>query len=159
MTGRIVVGVDGSEGSLRALRWAAEEAAIRDAVVVAVAVWQSPYDYLFGSTLYEVPVDERKLVDAARETVSKAIAEVAAEHPGARFETLVVEGDPAETLCEQAEHADLLVVGSRGRGAFGELLLGSVSSKCAHHCHQPVLIVPKGAEEERAGEPAGGGPG
>ena len=149
MTGRIVVGVDGSEGSLQALRWAAEEAAIRDAIVVAAVIWQSPYDYLFESTLYDVPVDERKLVDGARETLSKAIATVGAEHPEVRIEPLVVEGDPAETLCEQAESADLLVVGSRGRGAFGELLLGSVSSKCAHHCHRPVLIVPKGAQDDR----------
>jgi nucleotide-binding universal stress UspA family protein len=144
VTGRILVGVDGSEGSLRALRWAAEEAALRGAVVVAAAVWQSPYDYLLGSAGYYVPVDEGELVKAARDTLAKAIATVAAEHPDVRIEPLVVEGDPAETLCEQADNADLLVVGSRGHGAFGELLLGSVSSKCAHHCRRPVLIIPKG---------------
>jgi nucleotide-binding universal stress UspA family protein len=151
VTGRILVGVDGSEGSLRALRWAVEEAAIRDAVVVAAAVWQSPYDYLLGDAGYHVPVDEGDLVRATRETLAKAIATVAAEHPEARIEPLVVEGDPAETLCEQADDADLLVVGSRGHGAFAELLLGSVSSKCAHHCHRPVLIVPKGVQDRASG--------
>lgn len=145
MTGRILVGVDGSEGSLRALRWALEEAAIRHAVVVAATVWESPYDYLLGGASHYAPLHEGELVEAARDTLSKAIAAVQPEHPDVRIEPLVVEGDPAETLCQQAEHADLLVVGSRGRGAFGELLLGSVSSKCAHHCHRPVLIVPKGS--------------
>ena len=151
MTGRILVGVDGSDGSLRALRWAVEEAAIRDAVVVAAVVWQSPYDYLFGVDGPYVPMDEGELVRIARETLAKAIATVAAEHPEVRIEPLVVEGDPAETLCQQADNADLLVVGSRGHGAFGGLLLGSVSSKCAHHCRRPVLIVPKGDRERADG--------
>ncbi len=151
MTGRILVGVDGSEGSLHALRWAVEEAAVRGADVVAVAVWQSPYDYLFGAEGAYVPVDEGLLVRGAKETLAKAIATVAGEHPDVRIEPLVVEGDPAETLCEQADDADLLVVGSRGRGAFGGLLLGSVSSKCAHHCRRPVLIVPS-PDRERAHE-------
>ena len=143
MTGRILVGVDGSDGSLRALRWAVEEAAFRHAVVVAAVVWQSPYDFLFDADGAYLPVDEGHLVEAARDTLTKAIATVAAEHPDVRIEPLVIEGDPAETLCEQASNADLLVVGSRGHGTFGGLLLGSVSSKCAHHCRRPVLIVPK----------------
>lgn len=148
MPGRILVGVDGSEGSLRALRWAVEEAAVRGAVVVAMAVWQSPYDYMIGDGGIYGPVDEKKLIEAAREALTKAIATVAAEHPDVRIEPLVVEGDPAEVLCERAQDADLLVVGSRGHGVFSGLLLGSVSSKCAHHCRRPVLIVPKDDHEE-----------
>lgn len=140
---RILVGVDGSDGSLRALRWAVEEAAVRNATVVAAAVWQSPFDYLSGADGSYTPVDEGELVRTVRETLAGAIATVKAEHPDVQVEPLVVEGDPAETLCEQADNADLLVVGSRGHGAFGRLLLGSVSSKCAHYCHRPVLIVPK----------------
>ena len=75
----MLAGVDGSDGSLRALRWAVEEAAIRDAVVVAAALWQRPYDYLLGADGSYVLVDEGHLVEAARETLAKAIATVAAE--------------------------------------------------------------------------------
>ena len=140
MVGRILVGVDGSEGSRRALRWAIGEAAAHEAALHALIVWQSPYD--FGEALY-FPVDEGKLAEGAKQRVAESIAEVAGEAPGVQIDCLVVEGDPAETLCERSAEADLLVVGSRGHGGFAGLMLGSVSTKCAHHSRCPVVIVPK----------------
>jgi len=134
-----------SDGSLRGLRSAVEAAAVRDAIVTAF--WQSPCGDLFGTGGSYVPVDEGELVGVARETLATAIATVAVEHPD-RIGPPVAEGDPAETLCDHADNANLLVVGSRGQGTVGGLLLGSASSKCARHCYQPVLIVPSG---DRAG--------
>ena len=140
MTGRMLVGVDGSKGSRRALEWALEEARIRGSRVEAVLVWQSPYDFP-GDFDFFSPEDDAKLAEGARARLAAAIRETA----GARapeIEPVVVEGDPAQALCERAEKAELLVVGSRGRGIFARLALGSVSSKCAHHSPRPVAIVP-----------------
>lgn len=143
-TGRIVAGVDMSEGSRRALRWAVGEAAARGWTVQAVTVWRRVFDY--GAEGYW-PVDKEteKKAGAGLATV---IGEVAGEEPAVKIESLVVEGDPAQRLCELAENAGLLVVGCRGRGGFAGLLLGSVSSKCARHSPRPVAIV----HHHRAGQ-------
>ncbi len=140
MVGRILVGVDGSEGSRRALLWAVDEAATHKATLQALLVWQSPCD--FGEGLY-VPVDEDKLAEGAMQRLEESIAEVTQEAPGVQIDCLVVEGDPAKTLCARSAEADLLVVGSRGHGGFAGLVLGSVSTKCAHHSRCPVVIVPR----------------
>lgn len=145
MVARILVGVDGSDGSRRALRWAIGEAAARYGTVQPVIMWQSPYD--MGETY--VPVDEAKFVDAAKERLMEAVAEVASEDPAVEIDPLVLEGDPAQILCERSSDVDLLVVGSRGYGDFAGLLLGSVSSKCAHHSRCPVVIVSKSDQEDR----------
>ena len=142
MARRILVGVDGSEGSRRALRWAIEEAAARRETVDAVIVWQSPYD--FGGGLYYLRVDEEKIVQNARERLAESIAEVAGQNPSVEIHPVVLQGDPAKTLCAWSNDADLLIVGSRGHGGFAPLSLGSVSTKCAHHSRCPVVIVPKG---------------
>ncbi len=138
MAGRIVVGVDGSEGARRALGWAVAEAAARKAVLQPVMAWQSPYDY--GEMRY-VPVDENRLAEGAGKRLEQALAEAGA---GDRIDPLVVRGDPAQVLCERSDGADLLVVGSRGHGGFAGLLLGSVSAKCAHHSRCPLVIVRDG---------------
>ncbi len=141
MAGRIVVGVDGSQGSSRALAWAAAEAAAREAVLEPVIVWQSPYDY--GELRY-VPVDEDELADRARKRLDEALAEVGGEASVTVTGPLVVRGDAAQVLCERSAGADLLVVGSRGHGGFAGLMLGSVSTKCAHHSRCPLVIVRDG---------------
>ncbi len=135
----IVVGVDGSAGSRRALRWALDEAAVRGVVVEAITVWQRTYSY--GAQEYW-PVDE-EVARHAQLQLTEAVEAVAADHPTVQIDQVVREGDPAQTLCARSETAGLLVVGSRGRGAFAGLLLGSVSTKCAHHCRCPVVIVPE----------------
>ncbi len=144
MAGRILVGVDGSDGSRRALRWAIEHAAARGAVVQAVIVWQRTFDY-GRSGLWPVDVD---LAEGARKRLAETVAEVAVGSPALTIEQVVLEGEPGQVLCDHSGGADLLVVGSRGLGGFVGLVLGSVSTKCAHHSHCPVVIVP--AREEPA---------
>ncbi len=138
MTAHVLVGVDGSEGSRHALAWALGEAQARHWQVEAVMVWQLPYN--FGEGYY--PVDEQRLAADAAERLATALAEVAGNNPPVEINPVVLEGAPAETLCERSRDAELLVLGSRGLGRFSALLLGSVSGKCAHHSNCPVVIVP-----------------
>ncbi len=135
--GRIVVGVDLSEGSRDALRWALGEAEARHWSVQAVTVWGRPYTY---DADFSWPVDE-EVGKHARLHLDEVVDGVAREHRGVEVEPLVVEGDPSQRLFELSEQAALLVVGSRGRGASAALLLGSVATKCARHSPGPVVIV------------------
>jgi len=137
VTSRILVGVDGSAGSRRALRWAVEEAAAHGGAVQAVTVWQTLYEA--GAVPY--PVDEGKLAEQARERLVHAIAQVAGQY-AAGIEPLVVEGDPAQTLCGWSAAADLLVLGAHGHGGSSQPVLGTVSATCANNSHCPVVIVP-----------------
>jgi len=139
VAGRILVGVDGSEASRRALRWAIDEATARGATLDAILVWPSPNAYVDG--LY-VPVDEKKLIGDARERLAQTVAEVAGTDPQVDIHPVVLEGDPAQVLCTWSGEAELLVVGSRGHGDFAGLLLGSVSTKCTQHARCPVVVVP-----------------
>lgn len=144
--GRIVVGVDGSVHATKALAWAVEEAGRRGATVRAVHAWRYPY---FGTGLDGVPIPESVLQgveDGARQTLEQAVDRV--PHAGITVERVLVMGPAAQVLVEAAADAELLVVGSRGRGGFAGLLLGSVSQQCAHHAPCPVVIVP--AEEDGA---------
>jgi nucleotide-binding universal stress UspA family protein len=139
-TRRIVVGIDGSEGSRRALRWAISEAERSGGVIEAVTVWQSPF--AFGGT-FGVHVDEHNIEDAARMRLEATVAGVAGDDPAVRIDHVVAEGDPAWVLCHRASGADLLVVGSVGHGPFAGVALGSVSTRCAQCSPCPVVIVPK----------------
>lgn len=142
MTGvpRIVVGVDGSEGSLEAVRFALEEARLRGGKVAAVFAWSIPFvaDVPTG-LLPEMMDDFRSDAEALLEEQIAAVGDTG----GVEIERVVVEGPPAQALVHEAERAALLVVGSRGRGGFKGLLLGSVSSQCAQHAPCPVVIVPR----------------
>lgn len=151
MTERILVGVDGSEGSIRALRWALEEAVARKAVLELATVWQSPHDFE-GEPSH--PVAEETIAAGANEQLDLAIAEVLGDSRVVDVERSVLHGDAAQTLCDRSAHSDLLVVGSRGSGGLAGLLLGSVSTKCAHRSLCPVAIVPKanGRRESRSGQ-------
>jgi nucleotide-binding universal stress UspA family protein len=157
MAGQVLVGVDGSEGSRRALRWAAREAAVREAALQPVMAWQDRYD--FGE-LPLGPVDEEKIAAGAKERMDTMLAEVTGEDPALPTDPLVLHADAAQELCARSAGAALLVVGSRGHGGFAGLLLGSVSTKCAHHSRCPVAIVPgNGAsaeDEATASLPPGG---
>lgn len=137
----IVVGVDGSQGSETALRFAAEEAALRNATLRIVSAFVVPVPVYAGGIV--APVDfSTGLHEAAGAIVADA-AQKAEEHsPGITVETQVRQGQPADELVREAEGADLLVVGSRGLGGFRSLLLGSVSQQCAHYAPCPVVIVP-----------------
>lgn len=136
---RIVVGVDGSEGSIVALRWALDEAKLREATVDAVHTWEHPYvGELAGMAAYPVEGDE--LEHAARDVLTTSIER--AGPTTARVEPILAYGSAPSVLLDTAKGADLLVVGSRGRGGFAGLLLGSVSQQCVHHAPCPVVIVP-----------------
>ncbi len=148
MAGRIVVGFDGSEGSRQALAWAVAEAAARKAVLQPVMIWQSPSDY--GEMPYGL-VAKDQLAEQAGKRLEQALAEVTGEDRVARAGPLVLRGDPAQVLCEQSANADVLVVGSRGHGGFAGLLLGSVSTKCAHHSRCPLVIVRDGNADQGPG--------
>ena len=137
----IVVGVDGSEHSKRALRWALKEAAVRHASVRAVYAWYPPLvpGSLGWVALPPAGVDEARA--GAKDLLDATVDEVAADS-GIEVGRVVIQGGAAEVLLDAAEGADLLVVGSRGRGGFTGLLLGSVGQQCAHHASCPVVIVP-----------------
>ena len=139
--GRIVVGVDGSAGSLAALAWAIEEATFRKAAVVAVQSWL-PYSQVSPlesmAPVFQAGEGEAiakdLLADAVRKVVGDGTAEVVVEQR-------VFCDHPVSALLDASKGADLLVVGSRGHGGFLGLVLGSVSSQCVHHATCPVVVV------------------
>jgi len=140
MTGqerRIVVGIDGSDSSREALRWAIRQAKLTEAAVDAVTAWRYPSTY--GWT----PVDD-SAVDFegdAKKTLIEALTEVSGLEPAVPVRPLAAEGHAAEVLLRVARGADLLVVGSRGHGGFASALLGSVSLYCVLHAHCPVVVL------------------
>jgi nucleotide-binding universal stress UspA family protein len=139
----IVVGVDHSEGAKAALRFALEEAKLRQATLRVVHAWQ--YGYI-GATGLEgaypaVGGDIKELHDAAETALEETLRESIPETDTVEIERRVVEGRAAAVLVDDSRDADLLVVGSRGHGGFAGLLLGSVSQQCAHHAACPVVIV------------------
>jgi nucleotide-binding universal stress UspA family protein len=142
--GRIVVGVDGSDGARRALQWAAEEARLRGARLLAIHTWHVP-PLVMGTG----PLDPPTALDAdtlerietsAQELLERELAAV--DHSGVELDKLVEPRNPVDALLESARDADLLVVGTRGHGGFTDLLLGSVSQQVSHHAPCPVVIVP-----------------
>ena len=137
--GRIVVGVDGSPQAAVALRWALDEARLRQATLEVVHAWLFP-------VVGDVPgaaVDSlaRDLERAAGELLDHVVDDVAGSDPAVKVDRRVLEGGAASVLVDVAADADLLVVGSRGRGGFAGLLLGSVAQQCVHHAPCPVVIV------------------
>ena len=138
----IVVGVDGSDGARDALRFALEEARLRGVAVRAVAAWHVPVAAYGGTFVSPDPALVDRLAPEARRAVERALADAGDVAAGVNVDTVVREGAPAQVLLEEADDAELLVVGSRGLGGFRGLLLGSVSQQCAHHAPCPVVIVP-----------------
>jgi nucleotide-binding universal stress UspA family protein len=138
--GVIVVGVDGSDESREALRWALEEARLRKATLRAVHAWRDPYIVTPGFAIPE-DFDFTALRSHAEDLLRTLVAEVGSEGSDVSIEEIAVEGPAASILVDAAEGAELLVVGSRGHGGFTGLLLGSVSQQCAQHASCPVVIV------------------
>lgn len=140
---RIVVGVDGSESSKAALRWAIRQAKLTGESVDAVIAWRIPSSY--GWAPY--PVSMPDLEGDAKSVLIAALAEVSALEPDVLVRPIVTEGNAAEALLRAAKGADLLVVGSRGHGEFASALLGSVSMHCVLHAPCPVLVFRDGTED------------
>lgn len=137
-TQSIIVGIDGSADSVRALKWAEEYARLVDAPLVALVAWQLEpvYGYM-AMTNWET--DESVEGDARRmlaDTIRDALGE------DAQVEKRSVRGHAAKVLAEASEGAQLVVVGSRGHGGFAGMLLGSVSQHVVTHARCPVIVMP-----------------
>jgi nucleotide-binding universal stress UspA family protein len=139
----IVVGVDHSAGAKEALRFALEEAQLRQAMLRAVHAWQFGYIAGMGMQggLPAIGGELHEFRDAAAVALDATLREAIPDAGDVQVERRVAEGAPAAVLVEESRGADLLVVGSRGHGGFAQLLLGSVSQQCAHHAECPVVIV------------------
>lgn len=135
---RIVVGVDGSDGSLRALVWAVGEAHRNGGTVQAVMAYDWP-----GTEAAMLaglgPEGERR---RSEDILSQAIESARGQFQQVPIETAAVLGDAARKLAEAARNADLLVVGSHGHGRLHNAVLGSVSEGCIRHARCPVVVIP-----------------
>ena len=140
----IVVGVDGSPSSIKALEWGIGQAALTGASVEAVTAWHFPNSY--GAPLPDsgdYPADAAEILEKAIATARNVCT-----GPGeaeVKIDRYVAEGPAAEILLDRARHARLLVVGNRGHSGLSEALLGSVSQYLVHHAHSPVVIIRDGA--------------
>jgi nucleotide-binding universal stress UspA family protein len=131
-----VVGVDGSEASVEALRQAQWLAAPVGAKVLATAYWDDPQVYA-GYVAMGIDRFEERVMMVLNDALKQAFGDDIPPNVIPR----VVRGHPRDSLIDASRHADMIVVGRRGHGGFGGLLLGSVSSACVAHAHCPVLIV------------------
>ena len=133
---RLVVGVDGSDGSTKALDWAIAEAVRSPASLELVTAWMFPMalGYVFAKT----PDEVRQQV---QQTAELSVSHVAAIAPEVSVRSILREAEAGPALVELSTGADLLVVGSRGHSGLHEMLLGSVGTYCARHSHCPIVIV------------------
>jgi nucleotide-binding universal stress UspA family protein len=131
-----VVGVDGSEASVEALRQAQRLAAPIGAKILATAYWDDPQVYAGYVAMGIDRFEERVMI-----VLNDALQQAFGDTTPANVVPRVVRGHPRDSLIDASRHADLIVVGRRGHGGFGGLLLGSVSSACVAHAHCPVLVV------------------
>jgi nucleotide-binding universal stress UspA family protein len=139
----IIVGLDGSDHSRRALEWAIREAGLRGAALTVLAVHEVASNHWTGNP--EVyPADQpatEAVRRAAEDAVQKAVSQ--AGEPGPASVTVrAVSGLARQELVAASSDADLVVVGQRGGGGFARLLMGSVSSQVVHHATCPVVVVP-----------------
>jgi nucleotide-binding universal stress UspA family protein len=152
---RVVVGVDGSAGSIVALEWAAQEAGLRGVAVHVVMAWQR--QQTFGSAnVFGVGMDptfdtEESLAAAAAQMATRLVEDAGKEGDvPMTWET--VEGHPATALLGVVEDEDILVVGSRGHGGFVSALLGSVSQHVVTHARCPVVVIPGSERHQRVNQ-------
>jgi nucleotide-binding universal stress UspA family protein len=133
----IVVGVDGSEISRRALRWALDEAARTGYQVRAITAWSGIM------SAQPDPVDPRAAAERAEHLLAEEVSAVNADRPAPTpVQQQVIEGEPAKTLSVASAEAALLVLGSHGHGRLFQALLGSVTAECVRHAACPVVIIP-----------------
>ena len=152
---KVVVGVDGSPAAVRALEWAVAEAGLRNASLHVVHAWMVPLidaipdAWAIGAPTIG-PTDEEvgeHLAAVARKVIDGALDQARALEPELAIVGELTEMRAAPALLAAAADAELLVVGSRGRGGFKGLLLGSVSAQCVHHAPCPVVVIPDGTHE------------
>jgi len=140
----IIVGIDGSGHSQRALEWALKEAALRRVPVTVLTVHQAVRDNLGFVASYPGDADlTAKAEAAAQAETEKVLAALGSSRPES-VTVSGVNGIPARELIKAGEGADMIVLGSRGMGGFSRLLMGSVASQVAQHAPCPVVIVRPG---------------
>ena len=147
---RVVVGVDCSAGARAALLFALEDAARRGVPVEVVSAYRPPDVWmdLYGASPEVLDRIRDGAVERARAFVAEALTD--GPQPAPDVTLTVAMGTPADVLTRRAEGADLLVVGSHGRGGFATMLLGSTSVQCALHAPCPVTVVhPERTRHER----------
>ncbi|MDA3644300.1 universal stress protein [Saccharopolyspora indica] len=150
----LVVGVDGSDASARALRWALGEARRRGTPVHALTVWESravmagPAPLLMNPNLAPHHTREQHWQDLTR-----LVRDCMGTASSPEIHAELVEGDAAEVLADRSADAAMLVMGDRGRGRLADAVLGSTALRCIHRARCPVVVVPAGVESDP--EPAG----
>ena len=140
----IIVGLDGSDHSRRALEWAMREAALHRVPLTVLTVHEISVGYWGSGVVYP---EDHAVAEHARRTAQLEVEKVLASLGESRPQSVtvqVVSGTPAHELLSAAKGADMIVVGSRGAGGFTRLLMGSVSTQVSHHAHCPVVIIPAG---------------
>ena len=141
---RIVVGIDGSDGSKAALRWAMTQARLTGASIDAIASWQDPVMLGYAYDWAAVSIDGESIATGMAKVLQDTVDAVHSEGgQPVDIHARVVQGHPAQVLMQAATGARLLVVGTRGHGTFAGLLLGSVSQHCVQHATGPVVVVPQ----------------
>lgn len=143
--GRVVAAVDGSETANRALRWALEEARARRADLEVIHAWHPPYigAYLTAPMMPELDIQET----VSLQVIEGALIAVDADQSGVAITRTSTARSPAAAILDAGERADLVVMGSRGLGAFKGALLGSVAMQVTHHAICPVVVVPPASDE------------
>ena len=138
----ITVGIDGSDHSIRALEWAVNEAAVRNAPLTVLTVHVVPQSGWTGSAIIvpQDPEDLEKERLAVEEMALKVTRQLGEARPASVTVRAII-GWPAQELIEASRKADLIVVGSRGAGGFAKLVAGSISNQVVHHAHCPVVVV------------------
>lgn len=145
---RMVVGVDGSESARKALLWAVHEADVWGAELTAIAA--VPMASGAGALAWlPAAVDREQVLIDVRSGLDRAIAEATEGHPGVTVRRHALDGNAAELMAEFSTAVDLVVVGSRGRGGFSGLLLGSTSQGVLSHAACPVMVVPTRSKDDQ----------
>ncbi|GAA2773139.1 universal stress protein [Saccharopolyspora taberi] len=132
----VVAGIDGSEESVSALRWAAEYVERVGGILHAVTIWHQPVQ--FG---YRLPTPDTELERRARQSLDSTVEAVRGEFPGVDIRPRLVRGQVIDEFVGMSEQADLLVLGNKGHGAFTGMMVGSVALKLVHHAKCPVVVV------------------
>lgn len=141
----IIVGIDGSGHSRRALEWAMNEAAMRHTPLTVLTVQQAVAGFWGNPVVFPGDADLAEHArKRAQEETDNLLDELAAEDRPPSVSVFATVGAPAEEILKAAEDADMIVIGSRGAGGFKKLLMGSASTQVTHHAGCPVVVIPAG---------------
>lgn len=132
----VIVGVDGSAESGRALRWAADYVTQLGGVVHAITVWHQPVQ--FG---YRLATSDAELEQRAKRSLEEIVKPVHEEYPKLDLKSRLLRGHVVDEMVGLSNQADLMVLGNKGHGAFTGMMVGSVALKLVHHSRCPVTVI------------------